>query len=228
MPVNPRFLAARAAERRQRDLAHLRALAWLPLRRGGVVFTRAPLVPLTLRHTLELRLARNAFFTPQPALLGDVFLFLWRLHPLYRTPQLARAPLVAELSHRRLKLLRLWLALGSFEAAFCHRRLTRLVRQCDLSAAVASIEGFIEVAYQDVPGDDVSGDGRRRTSRRSSVAPERHAADNTVDYLMSNYHLSHDQALDLPISLINQLYRDRMFSDPECELKIFAPSDALL
>jgi hypothetical protein len=226
MPVNPKFLAARAAERSHRDHAHLRSFAWLTLTRAGRATCSTPLVPFTLRHRLALRLARNAFFCARPVLRGDVFLFLWRLHPLYRAPRFGYESVVAGLQFRRFRLLRLWLALGSLRSAIMHRRLTRFVRQCDLSVARERIEAFLSVADQDLPGAEI-GEGHGQV-RRSRIAPERNDADNLVDWLMSTYHLSHDEALDLPVAVANQLYRDRLFDTPDAELKIFAPSDLLL
>lgn len=227
MPVNPRFLAARAAESRQRDLAHLRALCWVPLKRHGVIFTRSPIVPLTRRHRIELTLANNAFFGPQPHLLGDVFLFLWRLHPHYRAPRFGRESVIAQLDLKRARFFRLWFALGSHRSAALHRRLTRCVRRCDLRAAVASIHAFFDVTYQDAPGED-TGKNHDGVCRRSAIAPARQASDNRLDWLMSTYRMSHEEALDFPIALEHQLYREREFNEPDGELRIFAPSDLLL
>lgn len=223
MPINPRFLAARAAERRLRALIHLRALCWLPLRRSGIVIGRTPLVPLTLRSRLELKLARNSFFLAgAPPLLGDVFLFLWRLHPHYCALRPLRAGAIANLASRRFRFLRVWWAHGSFRAAVAHRLLTARVRRCDLSAAISSIQAFLAATYQDNAGDDA------KVRRRGSAAPERDETDNQVDYLMTVYRLTAEQALDLPLALAHQLYRERQLQKPDGDLNVFAPSDALL
>ena len=226
MPVNPKFLAARAAERRHRDLAHLRALCWLPLQRHGVTFARTPLVPFTRRHRIELELARNAFFGPQPVLLGDVFLFLWRLHPLYTPPRPGREQLVANLAAKRFPLLRQWCALGSLGRACLHRRLTRFVRRSDLAAASAAIRRYLDIAYQDAPGEACSPTGQR--ARRSAISPPRHSADNHTAWLMRTYGLSHEEALDFPIALEHQLARELELQQPDGELNVSDPSDLLL
>ena len=224
MPVNPKFIAARELERRHRDLAHLRALCWFPLRRYGGVFTRTPLVPFTRRHRIELDLARNAFVTPgAPILLGDVFLFLWRLHPRYRAARPGREQLLAHLDRAKplARFLRLWRALGSLSATCLHRRLTRCVRRADLFAATGSINAFLDIAYQDAPGSDAEG-------AYIPAAAARHVADNRADWLMSTYHLTHEQALDFPLALEHQLMRERALQLPDGELNVFAPSDLLL
>lgn len=227
MPINEKFLAARAAERRHRDLAHLKALAWLPLRRHGDIFIRTPVVPLTLRHQIEMRMKGNALFSRGPVLLGDVFLFLWRLHPLYRTPSFGREKWIARLDLRWFRFLRLWIALRSFRAASAHRKLTAQVRQCDLGAALAIIREFVGIAEQDETCSVASDDDAPRVFQ-SAAAPERHHADNIISYLMAEFRLSHDEALDFPTAIANQLYRERVLSTPDGELSVFAPSDSLL
>lgn len=216
MPVNPRFLAARAAERRNRDIAHVRALAWVRLRRAGKPLATTPIVPLTMRHRLELRLAGNGFFASGRVYLSDVFGLLWRLHPLYRPLRLG-----CEEVQVGSGLLRSWIALGSLRSALARRRLAAVVMACDLPEAVAALDEFLLSTEQDAPA---APDG----ARRAPAAPERHDADNMLELLMNLYGLSHDAALDLPVAVANQLYRERMFSVPDGELEIFAPSDRLL
>jgi len=227
MPINPRFLQARATERQFRDLQHLGVLTWVPLRRGGKLFARTPLVPLTLRHQLQFRIDGNAFYALRPILLGDVFQILWRLHPRYQPVRAGRERMVTNHAARAGKLLRLWMATGSFPAALAHRRLSRWVARCELEPVIAAVHEFLERTDQDQTGEETTGDAQSRRYR-SPISPDRQPADNLVDYLMTAYRLSHAEALDFPIALGNQLYRERLLQQPEGELQIFAPSDRLL
>jgi hypothetical protein len=226
MPITEKFLAARRAERRFRQLVHVRGICWVRLHNAAGVFAHAPLLPLTERHRLELVLVRCAFFVGWRPSGADVLLFLWRLHPLYRAPQFGREGWLSAGVPRPLGLLARWRAFGSWRAAWAHARLADYVRCCDVPRASAAIVAFIAQAFQDEPGAET--DPLRPRRGHSEAAPDRCMTDNYVDYLMSVYRLSPDQALDLPIALHYQLYRERALAQPDGELEVFAPSDALL
>lgn len=220
-----KFFAARAAEQRQRDLIHLGAIAWLPLRRGNHVFASVPLKPYTLRHELEFFLAGNGFVTRRDIQRADVFLFLWRLHPFYCAPRFGREAYVARLAKSHAKLLRLWLAFGSLRSAITHRRLTGLLRRCDYPAVVRSIRGFLDLVEQDAPGEPSDTGGRPH--RHATRAPGHQRSDNWADWLMSTYGMTYEAALDIPIALVHQLHRERMLQLPDGELMVFSPSDLI-
>lgn len=220
MPINPKFLRARALERRNRDIAHLRLVTWLTLRSCGRVIGQTPLMPFSMRHRMELRLAGNSLVCGGTILPADVFLFLWRLHPFYVRPCFDREQFVAHLAVSRFKFVRLWLALGSFRSARAHRRLTRLVARCDQVAVVAAINEFLDIAEQDAPGVPVA--------TVSGVAPQTHDADNLLTWMMGRYGMEYNEALDMPVAVTNQLYREYMLQQPDGELNVFSPSDRLL
>jgi hypothetical protein len=226
MPINPQFLAARAAERRQRLLTHLALpeLVAIPLRRGGAF--RVPQVLITERIRLELHLAGNALVCGRAPLLGDVFLCLWRHHPEFRRPLPARAAVLRDLGRwpalLRLALLRY--AYGDLSVARLHRWLSRRVAACDLFAAEKILAGRLRTAEQDAPAAAYeSGAGTP-----SAAAPEFCAVDDLVDWLSTTYGLSPAAALDVPRALVHQLWRNRQLAQPDGELAVFAPSDALL
>jgi hypothetical protein len=221
MPVNSQFLAARSAERRFRLLAHTRAVCWLALANEHGIFAHTPLLPLTERHRAELTLLRCAFFTGGIRTSGDVVVFLWRLHPFYRAPQFGRERWMSRRVPTALRLFAMAFALGSWRAAWAHARVVDYVRCCDLQRAIAAIHGFLDNTEQDAPGAEAA-----RTV--SLAAPDRRGVDNQVEWLMANYAMTHDQALDFPIAVANQLYRDRLLQRADGELEVFAPSDALL
>lgn len=78
---NAAFVAAQAAEERNRLLAWLDRAPDLALRtRGGgtLVF---PVLTLRWRHVLTLLRSGNAFVSSGPVAPGDVAEFLWLLHP---------------------------------------------------------------------------------------------------------------------------------------------------
>ncbi|MBC7367563.1 MAG: hypothetical protein H7343_12280 [Undibacterium sp.] len=226
MPVNAKFLAARASEHRRRLLTHM-GLAepiTLPLR-SGRASARVRVVPLTERHRIELALAGNAFFSGRAPLLGDVFIFLWRLSPDFRKPRPAFAPLVAGLDRKHCKFLRLWLALGSFRAAMAHRALAQAVRHCDLFSAEAALLLWLRHTAQDELGESADGEGK--IIARSPAAPAHCYADGLADVLARSYHLRPADALDLPVAMVNQLMRAAALSQAEGECAVFAPSDEL-
>ena len=224
MPINDKFLAAREQEMRNRYMAHLKLAHPIELRMlpdGDRATTR--MIPLTERHRVEMRFIRNAFFTGTAPLLGDVFLFLWRLNPDFCRPTPARAWAVRELVRKSFHFQRLWFALGTWRSAAAHRRLTRLVRRCDLFAAEEAIYAWLGIAEQDAPG--VPTDEPLRASR---IKPQSCYPDHLVEYCTHKYNMSPTAILDAPCALLYQLYRAHILSLPDGELEVFAPSDRLL
>jgi hypothetical protein len=230
MPVNPQFLAARAAEHRNRLLTHvgLAEPLEIPFRFPHSAFRlqpsafRIPQLLLTERMRLELQLAGNAFVTGREPLLGDVFVALWRLHPEFCRPRPGRLAAIRHLDRGGLRFARLWYAYGSWRAARVHRWLSRCVARCDLFAATELIRERFAIADQDAPGAPLE------ATYRSPVAPGFCYYDDLVEYFATTYHLAPAAVLDLPRALIHQLYRTRQLSQPDGELAVFAPSDSLL
>ena len=229
MPINEKFLTARAAERRHRLLTHLGLpqLVELPLRGGGAC--RVPQVLSTERILLELRLAGSPFLAGRAPLLGDVFLWLWRHHPEFARPIPERAHLLRGLDRvpRLLRLPLLWAAYGSLRTARLHRWLSARVAACDLFAAERIVRERWQTAEQDAPAAECAEPGARRAAP-SPLLPEFCPVDDVVDWLCSRYHLTPAQTLDLPRALVNQLWRNRQLAQPDGELAVIAPSDALL
>lgn len=228
MPINQKFLEARAAEQRFRLMVHVRALCWIRMhaRNGDGVFAHTPILPLTERHRLELILVRCAFFMYEDATEADVLVFLWRLHPHYRAPIVGRERWLMKRIPRALHWLVYAYAYGSLRAGTAYVRLAKIVRACDVARAAGSIRQFIAQSQQDEPGVDEPNVLRKRV--HSAAAPDRCGTDNFVDYVMRNYGLTPDQALDAPIALFHQLYREQLLAGPDGELAVFSPSDALL
>lgn len=227
MPINEKFLTARAAEARQRLLTHVGVEEAIEIpyrwpRRGHRAF-RVPQRLLTERMRLELQLSRNAFVCPPAGpLLGDVYGALWRMHPEFCRPRPERAHLLRYFRRARGKLFLLWYAYGRLRTARLQRWLSAQVAACDLFAATAALRARFAAAEQDAPGASLE------DRRRPLVAPPFCYFDDLVDYFSSHYHLSPEQVLDLPRALVHQLYRNRQLSEPDGELSVFAPSDALL
>jgi hypothetical protein len=226
MPANQQFFEERAKEARFRLMVHVRATCWIALHHAGGagVFAHAPLVPITERQRLELILVRCAFFTSERATWADVLLFLWRLHPHYRACVIGRERSMSPRAPRILHRFLYAYALGSWTSAATYLRLRSMARACDVSQAVSAIREYLVRATQDEPGYETDIDG----PKRGLATPDRCGPDNFVAYVMRNYGLTPDQALDLPIALFNQLYREQMLSTEDGELAVFAPSDALL
>lgn len=227
MPINEKFLAARAAERRHRLLTHLGLpqLVEIPLLGGGAF--RVPQVLSTERILLELRLAGSPLLVGRAPLLGDVFLWLWRHHPEFARPLPERAHLLRGLERvpRLLRLPLLWYAYGSLRTARLHRWLSARVAGCDLFAAERLVRERVQTAEQDAPSAPC---GERGAARPNPLLPDFCPVDDAVDWLCSRYPLTPAQALDLPRALVHQLWRNRQLAQPEGELAVIAPSDALL
>jgi hypothetical protein len=228
MSINEQFLAARAAEQRFRLMVHARAVCWIRMhsRNGKGVFAHTPIAPLTQRHRIELSLVRCAFFAAGEPSEADVLVFLWRLHPHYRAAVIGREKWLAARAPGFLCRFLFAYAYGSLQAGNAYVRLASLVRHCDVAKAAQSIRAFLLQSDQDEPGIEESNVYRPRIY--SSAAPDRCGADNFVDYAVKTFRLTPDQALDIPIALLHQLYREQLLATPDGELAVFAPSDALL
>lgn len=212
---------ARARERVYRMLSHLHVapLLEIPMLNPRLRW-RIQLTPLTERKRLELVLAANAFFNGRAPLLGDVFVFLWRLHPHYTAPRAERRAVIDDLPHRRFRLLRLWWAFGSLKTALIHRSLTAKVQRCDLFGAATAIREFLADAEQDAPtseSEDV----------QSTCAPQRCHADELCAYFMKYYHMTHAEVMDAPCALLNQIYRSEQLNRPNGEVLVMDRSEEL-
>lgn len=139
--VNQAFFEARAAEARRRMLAYvLHAPAIdIPLRGGGTAIF--PVVTLRWRHMFELLRSGNALASGglRP-LLGDVFEFLWRLHPYYRSPA-GNWPNLTSYDRRP----------GWLRTRLSHWLVRRAVARIDLAAAESLLRARIREAFQDSP-----------------------------------------------------------------------------
>lgn len=215
MPVNPKFLAARAAEIRNRQLAHLAVPA--PL--CGV-----PVRHLTPRHVNELRLAGNAFCGggEQP-MRGDIFQFLWRLHPDFARPVRAwpRWP------SRGLELVKNLYAFG-WRAGWARYRLVRNVAGRSVVISALEIEGYLATVYQDLQAADLP-TGAKGKQRCIPLLPPGSWLDN---YCLSFLRLvpgwTPEQIVDCPLARLLQLHRESLLLQEDGELSVIDPSDALL
>lgn len=174
--MSPAIQAALATEDRRRSLA------WLALCEP---LLGAPARPLTLRMEMELRLVRCAFFTGRAPLWGDVFVYLWRVHPAYYRPASLRRyydwPACAGL---RRHVQRLAAAPGE-----------------PLAAAEAAIREHIRAAYLDAPAPDA-------TDREPSpLEPRAHLVDSIVHWAAEHYGWPPDYILDQPLARLFQLRR---------------------
>jgi len=231
MPINDKFRAARAAERGRRLITYLPhpPALWLPLAwpagfwgrlfrlfRGSHLLVTVS--HFTERQRIELFFARNAFLTGLPPTHGDVQYFLWRLHPDFIRPD-------GELPNRRHpgQPPRYATSAETKRSFRMRRRISRLGPQVDLGAAVRIISGFLAAAEQDRQG------ATDATEAASLVAPEHFAWDDLCEHFCRDYGLTRDEVLDYPRAWLFQLHRSHVLrTDPEGELKIFAPSDELL
>jgi hypothetical protein len=224
MPINSKFLAARIAEHQHRLQTHL-GLAepmLLPLAGNGRTAFTVPQALITERMRLELTLAGNAFLCGGEPGHGDLFVYLWRLHPEFCRPLPHRVPALRRWGHAPGRFLLNWYAYGRLRPARLQAWLVRQCRRADLPAAAALVAARLALADQDAPGADLE------TTRRSLVAPPFCYFDDLVDYVSRTYHVPPGAVLDLPRALVHQLYRNRLLSAPDGELSVFAPSDALL
>lgn len=216
MPLNPQFLAARAAEQRQRFLTHLTLPPpfRLPTRSGVAVIQ---LAHYTERHHLELQLVGNplAHAAPCPAdptsARAALFQFLWRQHPLFYRPSDDTFP------NRRsapgwATPLRAWLA---------YRAVARAVRAALLPLAYAEAARIVATSEQDLPAEPLD-------APPAPAAPPRHRTDDLVDYVSTQWHIPPRDVLDYPRALLWQLHRNRLLAQPDGAEYVIDPSDALL
>jgi len=176
MPFPPAVAAVLADEDRRRSLA------WLALPEP---LLGSPARLLTLRMEMELRLVRCAFFTGRAPLWGDVFVYLWRLHPAYYRPASLRRyydwPACAAL---RRHVQRLAAAPGE-----------------PLAAAEAAIRDHIRTAYLDAPAQDPA------APPPSPLEPRAHLVDSLVHWAAGHYGWAPDFTLDQPLARLFQLRR---------------------
>lgn len=206
MPVNEKFLAARAAEQRNRLIAYLPG----PEPVCGVLIRH-----LTPRASAELSIAGNAFAVGGVPSLGDVFQFLWRLHPAFARP------------HRILRGRRVWQLVAAYglRTGLARARLASQVRRLVLADAVREIEAYLAAVNQDRPPQDV----KAKNKPVSRVTPPPCWLDNFALHFSGLIpNLSPDAVIDLPLARLFQLEREHRLRQPEGELDVFDPSDALL
>lgn len=149
-------------------------------------------MPFTLRMFTDLQASGNAFLCGRAPLWGDVFAFLWRIHPAYYRPYSARRYL-------------------DFPAC------SRLRRHCQhlaaqpgtpLAEACAEIEAYLARAFSDSPaGEPATDDSPLRT------VP--HFVDSVVDWCATRYGWEPATILDLPIACLFQLRRAAAISAGE-------------
>lgn len=210
MPVNPAFLAARAAEQRQRLISYLpeaEPLA-LPLASGRVVSVRQ--VHLTLRIEAELDLIENPMIAGGKATRLDAFRFLWRHHPRFM-----RAGTLPNAGHRqasfwealRSRLTRLWLAW------ICGRLAWPLAAVC--------LSERLKLSRLDSGGSTSADDAP------APAAPPHCSLDEFCRLFLPR-GLNRDAVLDSPLSWLFQQLRADALAGPDGELAVIDPSDALL
>lgn len=218
MPVNEKFLQARAAEQRNRATTHLPLPPpfRVPLRAGD--FYRVDQVHYTERLRLEFVLLGNPLLLPgeHAASLDQVLQVLWRLHPLfYRRstrsfPNLTGQPLAT-----------LWLRLESWRES---RRLRRVLARSALALTVHQLRARLRAADQDEP----AADGEPGEAAPSPAAPPVNQWDDLADYYSRLWSVPPGYVLDMPRALLWQLHRNRLLAQPEGELLVIDPSDSLL
>lgn len=201
----PTFEQARAREEENRIIAHL------PYARP---LLGQPIVTLTWRHCLELTLARNAFFTNQAPELGDVFDFIWRLHPAFFRPDGTR-PNLPEGAR----------IVARWRCALVRAALAARVRRFSLAAARAAVEAWIDASYQDMPTESTNKNGSE-ASAVSRLSPRLTWFDSVVAQYEAGGHSRH-YALDLGVALSFQMMRARLIASGE-GARCVAPSDKLI
>lgn len=222
MPINPQFLAARAKEQSARLLTYLpwpRPIVVTLRSRGGWLSwwprnpVTSPVVHFTERHHVELTFAQNAFVIGARPLRGDVFQFLWRLHPEFMRPD----GTLANQGHRR--------------ATWCERRrarrvqkaLHRAARLCDLDHTAIALRAYLSAVELDA--NAYIADEKPRKRRGLAVAPHNYFDDYT-EYMARTYGLTPEAAMDMPRALSFQWQRQRaLLAEPEF---VSDPSDELL
>jgi hypothetical protein len=209
MPVNEKFLAARAEEQRNRSISYLPEPEplYLPLGRGRVVRVRQS--HLTVRAEHELRTLGNPLFVGGTCTRRHAFQFLWRLHPCFlrrngRQPNLCR-----------------WATLWQRFVARCIQlRLAYLCGALAWPASILVLQARLDRAYQDDPAADAESD-------RAPALPLIHAVDELCRHFEKR-GLSREAVLDSPVACLLQSIRAERLASPEGEIDVIDPSDALL
>lgn len=173
----------------QTEERNQRSEAWA---RIPAVVAGSMALPFTLRMHTELQLSGNAFLAGRPPLWGDVFAFLWRVHPAYYRPYSARRFI-------------------DFPAC------SRLRRHCQflaaqpgspLAFAAGEIMGYLGRAFADAPASAPA----REDGPLGTLC---HLTDSAVDWCASRYGWTPDVILDLPLACVFQLRRAAAISAGE-------------
>jgi hypothetical protein len=199
---------------RYRFLASLRRGLW-QARTGGLA--TLPLCHFTLRHRAELSLVANAVLGTATPREGDIFQFLWRLHPWFMRPE----NLLANQGHRMAT------PREQRHALATRRRLLRLTPQLDLPAATILLRAWLGTAQQDEPATafDLSGPPSPLSHFH---APAINHLDDLSDYFIRTYGLRRDEVLDSPQAWLYQLHRNKLLAEPDGPERVIDPSTALL
>lgn len=206
MPLTPQFFAARAAEQRNRLLSYAAVSdpLRLPLASGRVV--TVPQRHLTLRALVELELVASPFVTGGPVTAWDAYRVLWRLHPHFLRRD-EPAPLGARL-----------------RALVTRLRLAWLTGRLLWPAGAAVLRDRLAAAYQDSPAE-AAGEGEDESP---TSAPPHCAADDLCHLFARHYGFTRDQVLDAPLAGLLQLLRAATLAQPDGDIQVIDPSDALL
>lgn len=209
MPITPQFLAARAAENRRRLISYcpLAEPLALPVGQGRIV--RVPQVHLTPRINLELEVLGSPFVVGGAVAPWDVFRLLWRCHPLFLRPD----GTLPNRGHRRAR------SAERIRGAASRLWLACLTGRLLWPLAVVAVRDRIALAWQDDPADS--------TESRAPAAPQPCEPDELCRYFAGR-GLSRDAVLDSPIAVLLQFIRSETLAQPDGELEVIDPSDALL
>lgn len=202
MPFSEKFLAARAAEQRQRLLNYLpQALPLrLPLANGRVV--SVPQMHVTLRSTdLDLRLIGSPFIVGGRATRPDAWRYLWRHHPAYPGREAG--------------------LLGRLRAAAARLHLAWICGRLMWPAAAYLIKERIDLADMDAPPAETG------SCAPSLAAPPCCIIDDLRVHFAA-HGISLSELLDQPKALLLQFVRAEALAAPDGELDVIDPSDALM
>ena len=144
---------------------------------------------LAPRHRLELQMTGNAFMggAVQP-LAGDIFQFLWRLHPKFA---------------RKVR---------SLPVLWAYAALKRRVRRCNQAKAKAAIVAYLGAMLQDLPEDN----GKAEAQRRVDAANYVHWMATEAHFYLTIYRgMTIDAYMDTPYLALQQLFRAYRLANEE-------------